>query len=59
MSYKNKHIDGYKIRYRECGCGWITIDVVSPEGQSVKDIIGLKVIEKMLHSGKSQVKING
>ncbi len=37
----------------------MTLDVVSPEGQSVKDIINLKVIEKMLHSEKSQVKING
>lgn len=59
VAYRNRQIGGYKIRYRECDCGWAAIDVVSPEGQSVKDVIGLKAIERMLHSGKSQVKING
>ncbi len=59
IKYKNKSVDGYTIRYKECGCGWIAVDVISPEGESVKDVIGLKAIERMLHSGKSQVKIHG
>lgn len=59
IKYRSKLVDGYRIRYKECGCGWLAVDVVSPEGESVKDVIGLKAIERMLHSGKSQVKING
>jgi|YelNatPaOPRAMG01_1025707.scaffolds.fasta_scaffold12218_3 hypothetical protein len=59
IKYKNKITAGYRIKYKECDCGWTVVDVVSPEGESVKDIIGLKAIERMLHSETSRVKING
>ncbi len=59
VSYKSRNVDGYRIKYKECGCGWTTTDVVSPEGHSVKDVIGLKTVEKMLHSKRSRVKVNG
>lgn len=59
IKYKNKLVNGYKIRYKECGCGFSVVDVISPQGESVKDIIGAKAIERMLHSETSRVKING
>ncbi|MGC8685466.1 MAG: hypothetical protein ACP5QW_00470 [bacterium] len=52
-------MNGYKIKYKECGCGWSVVDVISPEGESVKGIIGVKAIERMLHSETSRVKIDG
>ncbi len=59
VNYRSKLVSGYRIKYKECGCGWAALDVLSPEGQSVKDVVGLKAVERMLHSEKSQVKIHG
>ena len=58
ISYKIKAVDGYKIKYRVCNCGRRVTDVLSPEGQSIKDIISIPVLERMLHSENSKIKIN-
>lgn len=59
VHYRYRYVDGYRISYKECDCGWTAVDVLSPAGQSVKDILGQKAVERMLHSEKSQVKIHG
>lgn len=58
-SFNREHIsiDDYIIMIDRCKCGWKLIDVKDREGKSLKDLIDKSVLEKMIKSKASNLKI--
>lgn len=50
-------VDNYSIIINRCKCGWELIDVLDDSNLSLIDSIDKKVIEKMLKSAASNIKL--
>lgn len=50
-------VDNYIILINRCKCGWKLIDVKDKDGKSLKDIIDKSILEKMIKSKASNLKI--
>jgi len=49
--------ENYIILISRCKCGWNLIDVKDTDGKSLKDLIDKKILEKMIKSKASNLKI--
>ncbi|MCX7991585.1 MAG: hypothetical protein N2999_06095 [Proteobacteria bacterium] len=49
--------DNYIITINRCKCGWKLIDVKDQDGKSLKDLIDKGILEKMIKSKASNLKI--
>jgi len=50
-------IDNYNIIINRCKCGWVLVDVLDDSNFSLMNTIDKKVIEKMLKSAASTIKL--
>lgn len=54
---ENHRVDNYNIIIDRCKCGWLLVDVFDSENVSLLNSIDKKVIEKMLKSSASAIKL--
>lgn len=50
-------IENYNIIILKCKCNWKLVDVIDNDGNSLKEILDRKIIEKMLRSKFSNIKL--
>jgi len=54
---ENHLMDEYNIVINRCKCGWKLVDVLDKDGNSLIEVIDKKIVEKMLKSKASSLKI--
>lgn len=57
FSREEHKVGDYNIIIDRCKCGWTLVDVLDRSGASLKPMLGKKVIEQMLKSHASHIKL--